>query len=350
MHDASKKGMSTVVSSDGPRVGPDVSVRSVDVASRAEAFGPPSAGPLSSAPLSQDAADSVAYAPPRVASSLPPPYRRAPRFPSGAVELAGDLVGSLVAPLFFLASRLRRARTFHPRGDVGTARVEVDPIASGTARRVAERLRGVALVRFSSALDKGGDGTEGRKLLRFDVLGCAMRFAYREGQELEGDQDLLFATIRRPWTMPFAPFTTRVGATLGNDYFTVSPFSVPGEPTCYFRLRPERDVAKDAREPRPARTREERRAALARRIADGTAVLYLEVGEGPFGPWERGARVRVRTLREDVPTLRFDPYRCGRGLRPKGFVHALRRAVYAASQAARATARAARAPGRGALA
>ena len=211
----------------------------------------------------------------------------------------------------------------------------MDPIASGTARRVAERLRGVALVRFSSAPDKGGDGTEGRKLLRFDVLGCAMRFAYREGQELEGDQDLLFATIRRPWTMPFAPFTTRVGATLGNDYFTVSP-SVPGEPTCYFRSGPSA-IAKDARA-RPVRTARMPRRGPADRRRHGRPLP--EVGEGPSA-LGAGARVRVRTLRR-TPALRFDPYRCGRGLRPKGLVHA-RRAAHAASRprarAARALAR-----------
>jgi len=39
--------------------------------------------------------------------------------------------------------------------------------------------------------------------------------------------------------------------------------------------------------------------------------------------------------RLDQEALRFDPFRDGRGIHPVGFVHAMRRWVYAASQWAR---------------
>ena len=53
-----------------------------------------------------------------------------------------------------------------------------------------------------------------RRMCRlFDVLGLALRIRPRTGPALDehaalGDQDLLFATIRSPWTTLLAPFTT----------------------------------------------------------------------------------------------------------------------------------------------
>jgi hypothetical protein len=75
-------------------------------------------------------------------------------------------------------------------------------------------------------------------------------------------------------------------------------------------------------------------------MQEGRAVLVLEVSPytGPLLPpqparFKRVARLKLTGWLElDQEALRFDPFRNGRGLRPVGFVHAMRRATYAASQ------------------
>lgn len=158
--------------------------------------------------------------------------------------------------------------------------------------------------------------------------------------------------------MALSPLSTHVGDYFDNDYFAVSPFSIgPSRSRVYFRLRPmtrephatptyERSdgppsAVRVAVPPwrRGARSRPElRRWRLERAIATGSGVLTLGVSEspwGPFAPLVDVALVAIRTV--DPPDLRFDPFRSGRGIIPRGFVHGLRRGVYAASQRARAT-------------
>lgn len=180
---------------------------------------------------------------------------------------------------------------------------------------------------------------------------------------VEGDQDLLLATIKRPWTMPFSPFTTKVHDYLANDYFAVSPFSIPSartsrnagsrEPHVYFRLRP---LAKDpgalvSIEPSTApisslraspsakirrSASEQRRRRFERAVANGSAVFTLGIASGPWGPFTPLVRVQLVSVRlSDPPSVRFDPFRSGRGIEPHGFVHALRRSAYKASQRGR---------------
>jgi hypothetical protein len=181
------------------------------------------------------------------------------------------------------------------------------------------------LLRWSSALWKGGE--------RMDVLGCGLRFARAplSAEAHAGDQDLLMATIQRPWSMPFAPFATHTHDFLDNVYYGVSPFEVDGlGGKMEWRLVSEyRGLVGDNRQ-----------ARLAQAMVDGHARLRLEVA--PYkGPWLRPQShdfksvVRLKLtgwLEVDQEALRFDPFRSGRGLRPVGFVHALRRATYAASQ------------------
>lgn len=241
---------------------------------------------------------------------------------SASAESAGVVLGRLIAPLFAATSKMRHARTFHPRGDL--VRAEVVRAADTPHRALAEKLAGPALVRLSSALVRGARWP--------DVLGFAIRFA-RDGVSPEsGDQDLLFATIKRPWTMPFSPFTTKVHDYLANHYFAVSPFDTPWVPHAYFRLRPLTQVAPSGR----GRDADARRALLAEAIGEGRAEFALEIGPKPFGPWAPLAEVKLlELLAGDPPPLAFDPFRDGRGLRPSGFVHALRRGVYRASRRAR---------------
>ena len=85
---------------------------------------------------------------------------------------------------------------------------------------LARRLEGAALIRLSTAWWRGGKEW-------IDALGLAMRLGREPSVEAhEGDQDLLFATIRRPWTTLLAPLTTEQHDFLANDYYAVSPFDV----------------------------------------------------------------------------------------------------------------------------
>lgn len=68
----------------------------------------------------------------------------------------------------------------------------------------------------------------------------------------------------------------------------------------------------------------------------GQAVLVLEAQASLLSPYQPLAEVRVaRRLDLDQEALRFSPFRTGRGIEPRGFVHGLRRAVYPVSQAVR---------------
>jgi hypothetical protein len=243
------------------------------------------------------------------------------------LELAGWAMGLALSPVVGLISAARRSRMFHPTGLVCSARAEPAGNLGTAAASVAARLAGPALVRFSSAWWKSGE--------HIDVLGCAIRFTRGPlGAEPQPeDQDLLLATIQRPWSLPFAPLTTRFHDFLANAYFGVSPFEVPPLGRGEWRL-----VAEYVRGSGGSR-----RQRLAHAIAEGQAVLLLEWA--PYsGPLAKPAIERFVPLLRihlsgwlelDQRALRFDPFRGGRGLRPVGLVHHMRRAAYRASQALR---------------
>ncbi|HET9957125.1 MAG TPA: hypothetical protein VFQ61_21660 [Polyangiaceae bacterium] len=239
--------------------------------------------------------------------------------------VTGWLAGLALAPLTGSVSAVRRSRMFHPRGVLYRAEVEAAPASSALAG-LASALAGPALVRWSSAWWKRGERT--------DVLGCAIRFGSDplHAAPQPGDQDLLLATIRRPWSMAFAPWTTDFHDFLANDYYGVSPFQV-GTRRVEWRLAPEREAP-------PGPTRSER---LERAVRAGEASLRLELAaySGPlFPPVGESFRSVVQLhLREpvelDQEALRFDPFRDGRGITPVGFVHSMRKLTYLASQRAR---------------
>lgn len=235
----------------------------------------------------------------------------------------GRIAGWAMAPFFGVVSFARHARTFHPRGPIYHAFVRVDDRAPVHIANIARRLAGPALVRFSGALWKHAEDVQ-------DVLGCAIRLRRNDEETpvpAADDQDLLFATIRRPYTMPFSPLSTNVEDYLANDYFAVSPFDVGLERRIYLRIHPEH------RSIQPKGTRSEK---LARDVVKGDARLNLEYGFEPFGPWLPLATVGLKRVAHiDGEALRFRPFRAGRGVRPRGFVHALRTGVYAMSQWAR---------------
>jgi hypothetical protein len=242
-----------------------------------------------------------------------------------AGTLPGVVLGWILGPVFGVMGLVRGARPLHPSGSTFRATVSVHSQTPLDLRALGGRLAGPALVRFSGAIWKANETWP-------DVLGCAIRLQTDEHDGAEAsaeDQDVLFATIQRPWTMPLAPFTTDVRDYLGNDYLGVSPFDVGLDREVYLRLHPDHPC--QAAEG----TRTER---LAREVGDVArrASLTLGVSEGPYGPWVPVASVAIlRPAHVDGEALRFHPFRQGRGVRPRGFIQGLRRGVYAFSQATR---------------
>lgn len=257
---------------------------------------------------------------------------------SSFADELGRVTGALLAPVTGGVAATRRARMFHPDGVTWLARAEATA-ESPDLEELADRLAGPVLARFSSAWWRGGKQWP-------DVLGTALRFleegvieergrAVRVPHDARGaDQDLLFATIRSPWTTPLAPLTTRTGSFLWNHYHAVSPFSVVG-------MRDVGRIKLRLRSPRlmPPRT-VSRVDHLAASAARGEARFTLEVRR--LAPlfferrWEPLLTLRVeRPALVDQDALRFWPFRSGRGIEPVGFVHHLRLGAYAASQSAR---------------
>lgn len=241
-------------------------------------------------------------------------------------ELVGRAVGWATSPAFAVGSVVRRARVLHPDGVVH--RAEVTPLATeGPLGAVAERLSGAALVRHSSAWWKGGKEWP-------DVLGLAVRFLDQPVITEEAapcDQDLLFATIRFPWTTPFAPLATNPHSFLWNNYHGVSPFRVPELSRVKLRLV----------SPHIKGLGTTRISDLETAVALGAAVYELQVRKTSGGaPFEPVAAIRlVDVVPLDQEALRFSPFRTGKGIVPQGFVHALREGAYRASQAARPASR-----------
>jgi hypothetical protein len=220
---------------------------------------------------------------------------------------------------------------FHPTGLV--VRGEVTALPGRTLAAVPD-LSGPALVRLSGALWR-------RSQRLPDVLGCAVRIGSPERppglSPVADDQDLLFATIPSSPLLLLAPFMTDVRDHLANVYQALGEFAAVGGERVVLRLRPL------ARSPDgPSRLERLRQA-----IADGAAVLVIEASPArhPRSTWTPVAAVRlVRPLETDPWRLGFDPFQAGRGLVPRGFVHALRPATYAASQRTRGAGRRGRVP------
>ncbi len=242
----------------------------------------------------------------------------------------GRAASLLLAPVTGGIAWLRAARMLHPVGVVVRAEVIPEPGLDPQLAAVADRLAGPALVRLSNAWWKHREWP--------DALGVAVRLRSSASppsvRPEPGDQDLLFATIRRPFLLPIDPLRTDVHDFLANDFYGTSPFRVLGVGRARLRLRPvrSRDVLEGDRD-----------ARLARAIEAGDASFALEAKR--FGrPWRRIVRIELgEEIDLDQEELRFSPFRDGRGITPVGFVHGLRAATYAASRAASRRARGRRA-------
>jgi len=235
-------------------------------------------------------------------------------------EQIGDAIGGLWAPFIHALAELRHARMFHPEGQLFSG--TLDPIPGSPYQTVAQQLGRTVLARCSGALRRGG-----RESL--DVLGIALRMHHGQTigvQPVQGDQDLLFATIRSPFTMPLSPLTTRSHDYFANRYYAVAPFQLEGLHRVELRLDP------IDRSPRTG----SRADKLAAAVAAGKAHFELSARRTLTRTWHPLALVALTAPSElDQTALRFDPYQCGAGILPVGVVNAIRKRAYAASQSAR---------------
>jgi hypothetical protein len=237
----------------------------------------------------------------------------------------GVATGALMTPFMLPFILARRARLFHPTGELHVARV-VPPsgVLPGAPATVAARLAGPALVRFSGGLFSRSD-------LR-DSLGVALRFNSQpipSAVYAEGDQDLVLVTLRS-FLLPriLAGFRqTNAGDYLDNTYWGIWPYEVEGFGRVSLRL-----TASGAG--LPGTNRAERLLAATE---NGTARLLLELAPLgsdiylPVAELQLGKRLSVR-MQE---AFSLNPSSSGRGLRPSGFLHGLRVVPYKASQFAR---------------
>jgi len=235
-------------------------------------------------------------------------------------EALGRGLGGLWAPVAAEGSLVRGARLFHPYGVVLDA--EVRALQEGGALGAA--LEGPAIARFSGALFRDGDGHAWP-----DILGLALRFHPGSGAEpAPGAQDLLLATFRSVWMLPFAMLLTQQDSYLANAYDSVLPSRVPGRAGAVtFRVVPEAASGE-------GRNRRER---LENAAAEGRASLRLEVRPASGGrPGVPIATIALLSPSDvDQEALRFDPFRAGAGIVPTGFFQAVRAAVYPAGQLGR---------------
>jgi hypothetical protein len=256
---------------------------------------------------------------------------RMPPAPRGVRERIGEFLGRSWAPAITAISTAREARMFHPCGHVYSGRAEA--IVGGAYAALAAQLEGHVLARCSAALWKHSTGHE-LSPRRFDVLGIALRFRrdqpITDHQPSPGDQDLLFATIRSPFTMVISPFTTDTSDFAANRYFAVSPFAILDGERVELRLRPAHPMKLEG--PRDYR--------LWEAVRMGRAAWWLEARRTLTRHWHTIVRVTLEApLDVDQEALRFDPFRTGAGVVPVGLVHAIRRAVYPASQRGRPASR-----------
>jgi hypothetical protein len=220
-----------------------------------------------------------------------------------------------------LGTRLRRARLFHPAGDVYGGVASVVP--GGRFEATANRLAGAVLVRLSGATWKHSRRWP-------DVLGIAVRFqgtAAAPHPPGPDHQDLLFISSRSLWLLPVAVFTTDTGDFLANTYFAGPRFVIDGIGKAWLRLV-------------PARRREvtgDRRARLSAAVAQGDAVLILEARHGARN-WAPVVAITLSAAADcDQGQLHFSPFHDGGGIHPAGFTHHVRRLTYAAARRTRAT-------------
>jgi hypothetical protein len=219
----------------------------------------------------------------------------------------GVVLGAAVAPLFGVASFLRRARAVHPTGVAYEVTLTVDhplPLLAGTALGRVDRISG--LVRLSHGLGLGPGGS--------DYRGFALRL-FDRGRTRAQDIILVSAATvgGRQRLVRRTSYTCR--------YCSVVPLNGPQGPVVFHALPME--------------------AGIDDAVVDGgdaAGFRFQLFGGAPRQPWYPCADI---VLGHPLPpreseTLRFDPGHADLGLEPSGLINALRGVVYPVSQRGRA--------------
>ncbi len=228
-----------------------------------------------------------------------------------AIDLAGVAVGGVLAGL----AGIRGGKAVHPHGVTYAALLRTDggPAAPRGSTLLGGQAEWPALVRFSRSI--------GLPRPLPDLLGVSIRVldAYGEGAH----QDLLLVTSAE---LPglrhvFLP----AGDVQQRPYSSSLPYRVGGETVLL-------GVTPDSGSPRPGGGDEfERleRAAATGRLEFGFAVATAG------GRFRRVGTLRVgERLPHTLDALRFNPFNCGGGLEPTGWLNRLREYAYPLSQAA----------------
>lgn len=235
-------------------------------------------------------------------------------------ESIGAALGALLTPVAAIGARLRGGRVLHPTGTVCAAEL-VAAAEEPALAELARRLAGAVVVRMSGALWRDVDAPE--------LLGAALRLrgerALEPGVDAR-DQDLLFATMRTPWALPLAMWTTDHHDYLRNVYYTVGYLDAGALGPVELRLVPLPTAAMTG--PRGER--------LEEAMVAGQARMRLELRRAGERQWQIVGELRLRgRLEIDEPALCYSPYHTGQDLQPRGLLHAMRGPTYRAGQAAR---------------
>lgn len=234
-------------------------------------------------------------------------------------ETVGYVAGWLAAPVVGWATRVRDARLFHAEGQLYDALAEPAG-ADAELRAVSRTLAGPVLVRVSAGLWRGVELP--------DVLGLSLRF-HGEAAPVPAQadaQDLLFVSASSLLALPLAFLTTDPHDYMANRYDALATFVIKGAGRARLRAR---------WAPHPAATGS-RAQRLERAVAKRRAVVLIELCREGETEWRAILRVRLTGRSEvDQNSLGFSPFQDGAGIRPTGFVHALRVGTYFAGQRAR---------------
>lgn len=276
-------------------------------------------------------------------SARPFPQTPSPRRPG---EFFGLVYGLFLGAVTAGVSAARKARTFHPSGIVYTGQatattafsvLHCDTMTENTVTEertsivseLVNRISGPILVRLSTALWKNDREWT-------DVLGIAVRFGGNSARDWTaeaqpGDQDLLFATVKHPSLLFISPFLTKVHDFFQNYFYAVSPFSL-GEvkrEEVYFRLCPQQGSSME---------NASRTGKVDKRVNEGTAIFTLEIqfqldSDKKWRPCAELKLVQRSELNQEA--LRFSPFRDGKEIHPRGWIHFLRVGAYRGSQSTR---------------
>ncbi|MFP5384903.1 MAG: hypothetical protein ACLGHN_02405 [Bacteriovoracia bacterium] len=223
-------------------------------------------------------------------------------------ERLGFILGYPLGIVTGTVSFFRNARMFHPCGELVRAQVkELNPSFL--------KLHPHVMMRFSSAIWKHKEWP--------DVLGITLRFGRNESfneKVSEDDQDLLFASFKRPWQTPIGPLLTRYKNFFENDYYAISPFEVRGR-EIYLKISPVKTFHV-----------KRKRETILKENVEKQAVLRMWFKE-KNKPWKPLADLALaKSFKLDQKTLFFNPFNCGLKIYPRGFIHYLRKGAYRLSQ------------------